>query len=63
MQVQMRRYRIKEGAEEAFLKVFREVILPLRKEMGFRVLGAYLLPERGFLWFVAHEDFREAEKA
>lgn len=63
MTVQMRRYLLKEGAKEGFLKVFREVILPLRKETGFRVLGAYLLSEREFLWFVAHEDFQEAEKA
>ncbi|KIX84821.1 antibiotic biosynthesis monooxygenase [Thermus filiformis] len=63
MTVQMRRYRLKEGAKEEFLRVFREVVLPLRKEVGFRVLGAYLLSEREFLWFVAHENFQEAEQA
>ncbi|GGN02285.1 hypothetical protein GCM10007092_15690 [Thermus composti] len=61
--VQMRRYRLKEGAKEAFQKVFLETVVPLRKALGFEVLGAYWLSERDFLWFVAHENFEEAEKA
>ncbi len=62
--MEMRRYTLKEGAREEFLRVFREVILPLRQAHGFRILGAYLLDERTFLWFVGHEgDFKEAEKA
>ncbi|WP_347240382.1 NIPSNAP family containing protein [Thermus sp.] len=63
MRVQMRRYTLKEGAKESFQKVFLETILPLRRALGFQVLGAYWLSEREFLWFVAHEDFEEAEKA
>jgi len=63
MKVQMRRYTLKEGAKEAFQKVFLETIVPLRQALGFKVLGAYWLSEREFLWFVAHEDFEEAEKA
>ncbi|MGC8967764.1 MAG: NIPSNAP family containing protein [Thermus sp.] len=63
MRVQMRRYTLKEGAKEGFQKVFLETILPLRRALGFQVLGAYWLSEREFLWFVAHEDFEEAEKA
>ncbi|TBH20518.1 NIPSNAP family protein [Thermus thermamylovorans] len=63
MAVEMRRYRLKEGAKEAFQKVFLEVIVPLRQALGFRVLGAYWLSERDFLWFVEHERFAEAEKA
>ncbi len=59
----MRRYTLKEGAKESFQKVFLETILPLRRALGFQVLGAYWLSEREFLWFVAHEDFEEAEKA
>ncbi len=63
MTVQMRRYRLKEGAKEAFQKVFLEVIVPLRQATGFQVLGAYWIGEREFLWFVGHEEFLEAEKA
>ncbi len=59
----MRRYTLKEGAKEAFQKVFLETILPLREASGFKVLGAYWLSEREFLWFVGHEDFERAEKA
>ena len=63
MKVQMRRYTLKEGAKEAFQRVFLETIVPLRQALGFRILGAYWLSEREFLWFVAHEDFEEAERA
>uniref|UniRef100_A0A831U667 NIPSNAP family containing protein n=1 Tax=Thermus islandicus TaxID=540988 RepID=A0A831U667_9DEIN len=63
MKVQMRRYTLKEGARAAFQKVFLETIVPLRQALGFRVLGAYWLSEREFLWFVAHEDFERAEQA
>ncbi|MER3451915.1 MAG: NIPSNAP family containing protein [Thermus sp.] len=63
MTVQMRRYRLREGATEGFLRFFREVVVPLRKEVGFHILGAYLLSKQEFLWFVAHENFEEAEKA
>jgi len=62
MKVQMRRYTLKEGAKEAFQRVFLETIVPLRQALGFRILGAYWLSEREFLWFVAHEDFEEEEK-
>ncbi|APD09413.1 MULTISPECIES: NIPSNAP family protein [Thermus] len=61
--VQMRRYRLKEGAKEAFQKVFLETIVPLRQALGFEILGAYWLSERDFLWFVAHENFAQAEEA
>ncbi|WP_337844495.1 NIPSNAP family containing protein [Thermus sp.] len=63
MRVEMRRYTLKEGAKEGFQEVFLGVIVPLRRALGFQVLGAYWLSEREFLWFVAHEDFEEAEKA
>lgn len=63
MTVQMRRYRLKEGAKEAFTRVFLEVIVPLRQATGFQILGAYWLSDRDFLWFVAHENFPEAEAA
>ncbi|GAB5603208.1 NIPSNAP family protein [Thermus sp. FJN-A] len=63
MTVEMRRYRLKEGAREAFQEVFLRVIVPLRQALGFQVLGAYWLSDREFLWFVAHENFAEAEKA
>ncbi len=59
----MRRYRVREGMREAFEKVFLEKVVPLREALGFRVLGAYWISEREFLWFVAHERFGEAEKA
>ncbi|GLV47873.1 hypothetical protein TJA_10330 [Thermus sp. LT1-2-5] len=39
--VQMRRYRLKEGAKEEFQKVFLETIVPLRRALGFEILGAY----------------------
>ena len=62
--MEMRRYTLREGAREEFLRVFREVILPLRRAYGFQVLGAYFLDGRTFLWFVGHEgDFKEAERA
>ena len=50
MKVQMRRYTLKEGAKEAFQRVFLETIVPLRQALGFGILGA-------------HEDFEEAERA
>jgi hypothetical protein len=63
--IQLRRYELVPGEQEAFLHWWQERIVPLRKAHGFDVLFAYLVPETDeFVWAVSHGgDTREFERA
>jgi hypothetical protein len=65
--VQLRRYRLIPQERDAFLDWFRREIPPARKQFGFEVLFAYLVPETDeFVWAVGHDgdvaEFRRAEQ-
>ena len=63
MTIQLRRYVIQKDRMDAFLKVWRESIVPLRHKHGFRVTGAWITQDRNeFVWLVTHDgDFAAAE--
>jgi hypothetical protein len=66
MTKQVRIYTINRGQLQAFAREWREKILPLRRELGFQVEGAWLLEEPSqFVWVLSYEgsDSWEARDA
>jgi hypothetical protein len=61
----LRTYRIAEGELEGFTREWREHVVPLREAHGFRVDGAWTVPdENGFVWVISHDgDFQAADRA
>lgn len=56
MKIQLRIYTINRGALEAFAREWREHVLPLREQQGFRILGAWTVAETNqFVWIMAHD--------
>ena len=54
--VQVRMYVIKEGKLDAFVRLFDEQIVPLRRRFGFTVVGAWTVPEENrFIWVAGYE--------
>jgi len=64
---QLRMYRVTEGALDRFVSEWRSLVVPLRRKLGFRVDGAWVLPEESrFVWVVTYEGdgtFQEADAA
>ena len=62
---QLRIYRIADGAMDEFVGEWRDRVVPLREAFGFRVEGAWSMPEEhGFVWIISHdEDFASADAA
>ncbi len=57
---ELKRYKIREGEQEAFLNVWRSIV-KLRKKHGYSILFALFDRESGwFTWAVAHNDFDAA---
>jgi hypothetical protein len=42
---QLRIYEIEEGALEGFVKEWRENVAPLRRRLGFEIVGAWAVEE------------------
>jgi hypothetical protein len=62
----VRIYGVKDGAMEAWLQGWREVVVPLREQFGFRVTGAWVSgDDRTFVWTLEHDgtDFDAANEA
>jgi hypothetical protein len=64
--IQLRRYELVPGEQEAFLRWWQERIVPLRKAHGFDVVFAYLVPDTDeFIWAVSYggdaAEFEHAE--
>ncbi len=56
MTSQLRMYQAKEGELDAFIGEWREKVLPLRREFGFRVEGAWTIRDRGeFIWIISYD--------
>ena len=54
--VQVRVYVAKEGRLDEFVRVFVEQLVPLRARFGFRVIGAWTVPEeRRFVWVAGYD--------
>ncbi len=64
---QFRDYTIKSGEMEEWLQEWQEKLLPIRTKQGFRILGAWIIPELDrFLWIIRWEgkgSFEEADAA
>ena len=61
---QLRVYRVKPGAMDAWVREWTEKIRPLREQAGFTVLGPWVIPvEDTFVWILGHEDFEAADDA
>ena len=53
---QLRTYRVREGAMDEFVALWRDHVVPAREALGFQVLGAWNDPADGtFVWVVGHE--------
>lgn len=64
MQTQVRIYRIKPGELDAFVEEWREHVVPLRRQFGFEVVGAWSSEKDDtFVWIISHDgDFAEADR-
>ena len=63
MQWQLRIYRAKEGALDAFIDEWRTNLLPLRRAMGFQVLGPWETADGRMVWILGHESLDDADAA
>jgi hypothetical protein len=62
MEYQLRIYEVKPGERETFIEDWREVIVPLREEAGFEVVGAWREGVNGFIWILGYDgDFEAAD--
>jgi hypothetical protein len=66
--VQLREYRIREGELDRFVALWREHLAPLRRSLGFEILGAWTArDEHRFIWLLAHpggwDAFADGDKA
>lgn len=64
---QLRIYRLREGAIDEFLALWREHVVPARRAHGFEVVGAWVdRAANEFAWVVRHtgsEGLEAAERA
>ena len=67
MFIQLRLYTINSGCLQLFAKEWKEKVLPLRIEHGFRIVGAWTIEETNqFAWLISfegQEGWEEKEKA
>jgi hypothetical protein len=67
MQLFLRIYTIRPGAMDAWLEEWREHVLPLRRRLGFEVLGAWVgeaeSGEDTFTWLLGYDGADGIEAA
>jgi hypothetical protein len=62
--MQFRTYTIREGRLDDWLRRWREQVVPLRREFGFEIDGAWVDRERGlFFWTITHSGPGTFEEA
>jgi hypothetical protein len=63
MRFQLRVYRIEDGRLEDFVDEWRRLVLPLRRKLGFSVVGPWVDAEDSrFVWVLGYDgDIREAD--
>jgi hypothetical protein len=66
--VQLREYRIREGELDRFVAIWEQQLAPLRRSLGFEILGAWTAPEEDrFIWLLSHpggwDAFADGDKA
>ena len=65
MEWQLRTYTIRAGEMDAWLDEWRAHVAPLRRKLGFRVLGPWLDDANTFVWLLGYDgdDGYEAANA
>ena len=67
MECQFRSYVVKGGEMDEWVKEWKVSIVPLRKRFGFKVVGAWVVPEENrFVWILEHAgggSFAEADRS
>lgn len=63
MQYQLRMYTVKPGAMAAWLDEWSRLICPLRRALGFEVLGAWVTEEDRFVWILAYAGEKPWDEA
>lgn len=64
MQYQLRRYQLVDGAADDFVAIWKSAVVPLRKALGFEIVGAWIVEESNeFVWIIGHENLAEASEA
>jgi len=64
MQLELRIYRIEEGRLDEFVDEWRALILPLRRQLGFSIVGPWInRDESRFVWLVGYDgNIQEANE-
>jgi hypothetical protein len=63
MPSQLRIYKVRSGAMEDFVALWRDHIVPAREAHGFTVEGVWNNDDEGdFVWIVHHDDFEAADE-
>lgn len=61
---QLRTYTIRDGLLEEWAAKWRDLVVPLRRELGFEIGGAWLDYERSqFIWVISYEGEGTFEEA
>lgn len=56
MVAQLRMYKANEGELDAFIEEWKEKIVPLREQFGFKVEGAWCIRDKGeFIWIISYD--------
>jgi len=62
--VQIRIYNIRPDRLDEWVEKFRELIVPLRRELGFEILGSWADRERNqHIWVIAYNGAASFEEA
>ena len=60
MAIQMRNFTIEPGRMADFVDAWRQGVVPLRKSQGFRIAGAWTVPDEDrFVWLLKADGSRE----
>ena len=63
MTYQLRMYKVKPGQLDEFITVWREQVVPVRRDKGFEIVGAWAdREENRFVWVVGGEHFVQRER-
>ena len=66
MYLELRVYAVKPGAMEAWVAEWRELVVPLRKRLGFSVPAAWIVEDADrFVWLLGYDgdDYEGANEA
>lgn len=66
MPFQLRRYTVKPGEMEDWLREWREKVKPLRARYGFQVVGSWIHQPDQFVWIIRYDgplSWEEADRA